>query len=488
MKTLFKKGIAFIALTLISVVLLFAEETPINHLYSYTLDNGLSVFVAENHSAPLVYIEVAVRTGAISQSPENAGLFHLYEHMMFKGNPKYQNAQAIQSACKSMGVPSWNGTTDVERVNYYFTVPTDQLEKGLEFWSYAIREPLMDLKEFEDEKKVVISEIQGYFGKPDWQTMWYSEKTLIPEAPWTYDPCGSVENVQNATVEQLKEIQKKYYIPNNAAVFVGGDVNPDEVYKLVDKIYGNWEEGEDPWKDESEAFAANPLSAPKYAVIPYDECPPQLMQVGITYRSADADYNLSDTYIADAFAKVTADPLGKYKNTILKNKNLQIPDSGYIWTSYALSRRHASLTFASVMLNPSENPVNRVSAFYNTVMKKALPAFQKDKSLESSKKRNLFKQALIDNQAYEAESAKGLLTTLSYYWTSATRDYYFNYLDNMLELEKKDFDAFLNDYVYSRNPLITVYVNPAVYEQTKDAFAKAGYEEISAENAFWWKK
>ena len=488
MKTQLKKGLAFVGLIVMSIALLFAEETPVNHLYSYTLDNGLSVYVAENHSAPLVYIEIAVRTGSISQTPENAGLFHLYEHMMFKGNPKYQNAQAMQTAINDMGVPNWNGTTAIDRVNYYFTVPSDLLEKGLEFWSYAIREPLMDPKEFEDEKKVVISEIQGYYCKPSWQKMYYAVTQLFPEAPWTFDPCGPVEVIQNATVAQLRDIQKQYYIPNNAAVLVGGDVNPDEVYELVKKIYGSWEAGEDPWKNEAVPYEVNPLAAPKFTVIPMEECSPQITQVEITYRGPDADFNLKDAYVSDAFAKVLSDPLGKYKQTILKNKNLQIPETNYLWTTYETSRRHGALTFAGVMLNPSDNLIPRVSEFYDTVTKKALPAVQKDKALESAKKRKLLLQTLKDSQAYETETAKGLLSTLSYYWCYGSKDFYLNYLENLSKVEKADIDSYLETYVYSRNPLITVYVNPAVYEQTKEAFAEAGYEEISAENAFWWNR
>ena len=315
-----------------SVFLLFAEKTSVEHLYSYQLDNGLSVFVAENHSAPLVYIEVAVRAGAVAQTPENAGLFHLYEHMMFKGNKKYPTSQQMQRALNDMGCAKWNGTTGIDHVNYFVTVPVDQFEKGLEFWSYAIREPLMNPKEFEDEKKVVISEIQGYFAQPSEKSFQYTSKLLFSEAPWTRDPCGSVEVIQGATVEQLKSIQKKYYIPNNAAVFVGGDVNPDEACRLVEKIYGSWKSGEDPWTEEAKPYAANPLSAPSYCVLPNDEVSSEIAQVSISYHGPDSDFNLKDTYTGDVISKVLDDPSGAYKKTLIKNKRLKIPDSTYIWS------------------------------------------------------------------------------------------------------------------------------------------------------------
>ena len=115
------------------------------------LENGLEVFVLENHTVPLVYVEIAVKCGAFTQEEETSGLFHLYEHLMFKGNSKYKSAQEVNKALNDLGTASWNGTTGLECVNYYFTIPKDQLKEGLEFWSSAIRNPLLDKKELERE-------------------------------------------------------------------------------------------------------------------------------------------------------------------------------------------------------------------------------------------------------------------------------------------------------------------------------------------------
>lgn len=488
MKTRFKKRSALVVLIIFSVLQLFAEETSIEHLYYYKLENGLSVFVAENHSAPLVNIEIAVRAGSIAQTKENAGLFHLYEHMMFKGNSKYDNSQAMQTALNNMGVSDWNGITSVDRVNYFITVPVDQFENGLEFWSYAIREPLMDPKEFEDEKKVVISEIQGYYSQPSEQTFYFAVKSLFPEAPWTFDPCGPVENIQNATVEQLREIQKKYYIPNNAAVFVGGDVNPDEAYELVKKVYGNWKRGPDPWAEPGEPYAANPLDAPLYCVIPHNELSPQLAQIEIAYHGPDSDFEIDDVAASEALTQIMRDPNGAYTKAVLKNKKLQIPDSSYLWGGYQVYRHHGFLGFNAIVYNPEQNMPQRAKDFYETVTKKAIPAIEKDKALETQEKRDFLLQTLKDNQAWETETAESLISTLSYYWAYATGDYYLNRSEIFGKIEKKNIDECLKKYVYSRNPVVIVLVNPEVYEQTKAEFDKAGFVQITAENAFWWSK
>ncbi len=162
-----KKVAFFLFLALLAIVpLAYSEPTDIPGLFRYRLENGLELFVLEDRSTPLAYIEIAIRGGGIAQTAETAGLFHFYEHMMFKGNSKYRTAAEVNAAYLDLGVPFWNGSTGTEHVNYYFTVPSENLRRGLEFWSYAIREPLLDPREIESEKGVVISEITGSFAEP----------------------------------------------------------------------------------------------------------------------------------------------------------------------------------------------------------------------------------------------------------------------------------------------------------------------------------
>ena len=164
MITSFKKSFFVLILSLLAFV--YAESTSIPGLYRYHLDNGLELFVAENDAAPLAYIEIAVRAGAVTQNPKNAGLFHLYEHMMFKGNERYENQEAFTEAGNEMGQIDQNGSTGIDRVNYFFTIPADLVRSGLEFWSYAVRTPKIDEIELENEKAVVLSEITGNFSDP----------------------------------------------------------------------------------------------------------------------------------------------------------------------------------------------------------------------------------------------------------------------------------------------------------------------------------
>ena len=107
-----KRLIAIAAALLIAIAVpAFSEGTPIPGLHRYRLDNGLELFVLENHAVPLTRVQITFRCGSITQAPETAGLFHLYEHMLFKGNSKYRTETEFSAAMTDLGVAEWNGGT-----------------------------------------------------------------------------------------------------------------------------------------------------------------------------------------------------------------------------------------------------------------------------------------------------------------------------------------------------------------------------------------
>ena len=116
-----------------------------------TLSNGLQVIVIENHSIPLVTVEIAVKNGAFTEPPEFNGLSHLYEHMFFKGNAVIPTQEAYLRRIRELGIV-FNGTTSSERVNYYFTLPSKNAKEGLVFMRDAIMTPKFDEKEFKKER------------------------------------------------------------------------------------------------------------------------------------------------------------------------------------------------------------------------------------------------------------------------------------------------------------------------------------------------
>jgi zinc protease len=215
------------------------------------LANGLEVIVVENHGVPLATIEVDVKNGAFTQSPEYAGLAHMYEHMFFRANAKYPDPEAFVGRAGDLGAV-FNGTTSEERVNYYLTVYRDSLEAGIRFLSAALTAPLFRQEELERERQVVIGEYDRNESSPFFQLNREMDKLLYPGNFSRKNIIGDRQVILTTTPEKMRTIQRRYYVPNNSVLIVSGDVNPDRVFAIAERELGRWQKGSNP-------FIADPI-------------------------------------------------------------------------------------------------------------------------------------------------------------------------------------------------------------------------------------
>src|SRR5215212_1116436 len=149
-------------LSLAAPVAASAQAFPVRDT---TLANGLHVIVVESHAVPLATVELDVRNGGFTQTPEYAGLAHLYEHMFFKANRTISSQERYLQRLRQLGA-SWNGTTSEERVNYFVTVGTDSTRPAMQFMENAIRYPLFQQDELVRERPVVIGEFDRNEANP----------------------------------------------------------------------------------------------------------------------------------------------------------------------------------------------------------------------------------------------------------------------------------------------------------------------------------
>ena len=476
------------ALLLLLAAPIFAAKTAVKNLYRYTLPNGLSLFVMENDAAPLAYIEIAVRAGGVTQTPQTAGLFHLYEHMMFKGNAKYADQAAVQDALNDMGVSTWNGSTGTDKVNYYFTVPSALIREGLEFWSYAIRTPRMDQQELENEKSVVLSEIGADTSDPGHIFPAFLAKTLYAESPWQLDPSGIPAVVENATVAQLREIQAQYYVPDNAALFIGGDVHHKQVYKLVKEIYGDWKPGTASLgvKPPSKAPLGKGQAATRRFVYADPRSSGSYIQAGLYLRGPDGETDISDTYAADVWSGLLNAPTGYYARSLVEDPDLAIPDPDYVGGSYLTRRTAGIISLSAAMLNKGE-PVGQAEHLLSRLQELCREGFTSPDFLTDSAIADTKRQQ-TDNSIYAQETAAGVLSSLSFFWAACGADYFFDYDKRFERINAADVIAFVEAYLQDAGGMYVVFVSPDVYKANKAAFDKNGYTEITAGNAFWWQE
>ena len=160
--------------------------------------------------------------------------------MFFKANKDYPNQEKFLKRTQELGA-IWNGTTDVERVNYYFTFDKDSLDAGLRFMSAAIRFPIYRAEDMAKERPVVDGEFQRAESDPGFQIWYECQKKLWGDLVTRKNAIGDHNVINTATPEKMMIIKDKYYYPNNSLLVICGDVQHDAAFAMANKIYGDWQ-------------------------------------------------------------------------------------------------------------------------------------------------------------------------------------------------------------------------------------------------------
>jgi zinc protease len=474
---------ALAAVLLLLAGLLPGQAREVTGYRKVDLANGMELFILENHLVPLARIEISFRCGSVAQGPETAGLFHLYEHMLFKGNRVYRTQSDFQAALKELGVASWNGSTSPERVTYYITVPSDRLDKGIEFWANAVRYPLLDPAELEMEKDVVSNEVRGALADPSAIFESGVDRTFYWKYPWRRDVVGSEKSIRAATTAVMQAIRDTWYVPNNAALFVGGDVDPAAVQAAVRTHFGDWQKRPDPWASPPPAHPSVQKDA--LLVFPDEQMYEGVAFVEILFRGPDVTADPAATYPADVWGKFLEDPNGRFKSRIWE-KVPGLYKKEYLWASYSTQRDGGSISFSTYMLvSPGKSTFDRILALKKAIAEEAA-AMASDASYFSAKDYDVLRRKLADERILQRETVDGFVSDLSFWWASAGTAYYDGYVDNLRKTGSPQIRKFLADYVVGRTSVLAARMSPKDFAREKPAGEKAGFEVISRDNAFWW--
>ncbi|MDQ7077914.1 MAG: pitrilysin family protein [Robiginitomaculum sp.] len=229
----------------------------------YRLDNGLTVILHEDHSDPLVHVDVTYHVGSGREEIGKSGFAHFFEHMMFQGSENVADEQHFKIISEAGG--TLNGTTNTDRTNYFETIPNNQLEKIL--WLEADRMGFLlnavTQEKFEVQRETVKNERgQNYDNRPYGLLRERVNEALYPEGhPYSWLTIGYIEDLNRVDVNDLKKVFLRWYGPNNATLTIGGDLDPEQTLKWVVKYYGSIPKGPDVAMPEKPQFK---LDADRY--------------------------------------------------------------------------------------------------------------------------------------------------------------------------------------------------------------------------------
>jgi zinc protease len=404
------------------------------HMFFKKLSNGLDVLVLEDNSVPLATIEIAVKNGSYTESPQYNGLSHLYEHMFFKANKDYPSQDDFLNRVSELGI-NFNGTTSQELVNYYFTLPKFNLRPGLEFMNSAIRYPKFDAEEMRKENVVVDGEFQRNESNPYFalfdemnRKLWgdlYSRKNVI----------GDHDVIRSATPAQMDTIKNRYYWPDNSLLTVAGDVKHDDVFKLTEEIFKDWKPaGFDPAK-RWPVPEFKPLRKIEHFIVESDLS--RVPFVMINWHGPDTRNDIPATYAADVFSYIINQNSSKFSKSLVDAGLALQVNIGY------LTQKHTGPISVFVVPNPSKikecvAEVKRQISLWDS------PDYLTDEQIETAKR------MLEISQVKDEEITSDFVHNISFWWASTSIDYLTTYIENLRKVKRSDLQLYVRKYIKNK--------------------------------------
>ena len=204
----------------------------------YDLANGMHVILSPNKLVPLVVTNLWYHVGSKDDPPTRTGFAHLFEHMMFQGSKNVAKAEHFKYVQSAGGL--LNATTSVDRTNYFETLPSGELELAL--WLESDRMLSLDVTKdnFENQRAVVKEERRQRYDNKPYGTVWENVASrLWPKGCYHWTTIGSMEHLDDATIDDCLEFHAEYYKPNNCSLAIAGSFDEDNVRGLIDRYFGS---------------------------------------------------------------------------------------------------------------------------------------------------------------------------------------------------------------------------------------------------------
>lgn len=413
-----------------------------------TLSNGLEVIVVENHSVPLATVEVVVRAGAMIQAPEDQGVPHLYEHMLFRG---YQGGrgQDFRNAAAELQA-AFNGATSDETVSYYLMLPSANVGGAVDALADLVRRPRFAKDDLMRERFVVLGEYQRRLSEPAFSLSRSVDQLLWGTGFPQKNTIGDQTAVLTVSPEHLDEIFHRYYVPNNAALIVSGDVKAPAVFEMAHHAFDGWARRGDP-------FVAHPVTpmpplATNRAVVVVGDV--STVTLEIAWQGPSVRKQPQATYAADVFSDLLNDDRSTFQHRLVDSglfQSLQVTYRTLANTGPIIFRGVTTLQRLDGALTVLQGELRMMSD----------SGYFTPTDLEIAKKRRTVETVL------NLEQGLGLAQSVAYFWSVAGLDYHLGYVDNLSACTVADVRHFVSDYMVGKPFVIGALTSDEDSEKVK---------------------
>tara|TARA_X000001036_G_scaffold23452_4_gene19658 strand:+ start:2628 stop:5366 length:2739 start_codon:yes stop_codon:yes gene_type:complete len=377
MKIAKTKNILFVLITF-SVSTLFAYgqtklDVPDIEYDTFTLNNGLTVVVHEDRKVPMVAVNVWYHVGSKNEKVGKTGFAHLFEHLMFNGTENY-NAEYFEPFEK-IGATDQNGTTNNDRTNYFQNVPTNALDLALWMESERMGHILnvIDQEKLDEQRGVVQNEKRQGENQPYGQVFNAIGKAVFPKGhPYSWSVIGSMEDLNAATLDDVKEWFETYYGPTNAVIALAGDIDLETAKIKVQEYFGDIQAGP-------------PLTKPKKWIAKRTEQTREVMEDNVPQTRIYKVWNVPEDGTAEAQAlDLASSTLAGSKNSPLYQELVYKTGLATGVSAFYYGREIAGLFIISATVAPGQD-VNEVENVIDATLQKYLKTGPNSKLLKNTK-------------------------------------------------------------------------------------------------------
>ena len=449
---------ALIILLTASALLCNAQEKLTDNIFRKKLPNGLEILVIEDHSVPLITEMMTFKAGSFTEPDGISGLTSLYMSMLNRGNRDYINQQDLGYHAGGLGMGLRNSITSDESVSTYFTLPTANFVKGLNFMNSAVRYPKMDGDELEKTKEVFGNQVSETESNPYYVLGDSIRRRLWGSLYSRKNPSGNLTVINAATPITLDIIKKRYLYPNNAIMIVGGDIAHEVAFKEIEKVYGDWIPAPfDPFtKWPVPEF--EPLKKTSYIIVESKQV--QGPYIEIYWQGPDTRNDIASTYTADVFSYIINQNSSKINKALIQSglaSNLHVD---YLTCKYVGP--------ISLVITPNPNKLKECIE----EIKRQIDLMDSDDYFTAEQIETSRRMLEIKN-IREEEITTNYVHTLSFWWTAASINYTLGYNDNLKKVTKAELKRYVDRYIKNRPYCAGLLINPDLRAQSNaDSFFK----------------
>jgi len=448
-KQAFRNKMLLVVLGLIAFSQIAQEGFAQSVFKTKKLKNGLEIVVVENHLTPIATVVYVAKNGSYTESQEFAGLSHLYEHMFFKKNRVMPNEEAFNEKNRELGMSN-NASTAEEVVEYHFTMPSKNLQEGIEFMSNAIEAPAFDPADVEREREVVLGEFDRNEASPFFPISRAMDSALWGENVVRKQPLGQRPVIKAATQQKMFEIMRKFYIPNNSAILVSGDVKADEVFKYVEQYLGDWQPGPAPFPKYYP-----PTFAPVQTQLIVRDAPGvPTVSTTITWYGPSVGKETKDTYAADLWSTILNSPTSRlYKNLVDAGLALGVNVSYY-------TQQNVGPITISIDATP-EKSKEALKALWNEISHWSDNDYVSEQEIKNAKER------IAIQRLYEQENPVNFIQGVAFSWAVTGLNYYNDYVNNMQKVTHNDLKNYVTKYITNKPHVMGITADKQILQEEK---------------------